>query len=404
MFLVINKPYIKDNKLISQIEYNSKKYNMYFEVDNEYVKYLCHENCDSFLVSLLPFIVKHNYDVKINGRISSKLYYQLTNYLLPLLCSEFNKKKINIDCELSNINFNSSGVGASVSLGVDSFYTLIKHKNQKDSKFNITHLTFFNAGSHGDFGGDKARKLYHNRLNYIRKFCNENNYKLVSVDTNMNELIMMNHKKTHSFRTIGCVLALQKLFGKYYFASGYHYNEMRIDEGSCGHYDTLNVQNLSTESLVFYSSGLEVTRMEKVKYISNFKETYSWLNVCVTSDKNCGKCNKCIRTEAELDSIDMLNKYDAVFNVVEFEKNKNKILSQIISESRGNDSDAMYNKEIINNYKINGKDISIKVLLLSFLPNLKKIKMIIKRIVPKEKLHALLKKYRKNNINDGWTD
>ena len=401
MNLVINKAKVIDNRLVSCIEYDNKKYDLYFEVEKEYVKYFCYETLDAFLVTLIPFIVKHNFDVKVDGKISSKLYYQLTNYLLPLLCDKFNKKKINIECEISEENFNGKGVGASISCGVDSFYTLLKHTNQIDSKYNITHLTFFNAGSHGEFGGDKARNLFNERLKFVRAFCEQNNYKLVTVDSNMNELIMMNHKKTHSFRTLGCVLALQKLFGKYYFASGYHYDDMKLDEDSCGHYDTLNVQCLSNETLTIYSSGLEVTRLDKVKYISDFDITYNWLNVCVTTGPNCGKCIKCSRTIAELDSIGKIEKYKNVFDLSDYYKNRNRIMIDILKESREkNTCDAIYLKEILEEFKKNKLKISIFVYILSYIPNINDVKKVIKKVLPK----TIIKTIKKNKIDDGWTD
>ena len=396
--LIINKPYIDGNRLYSKIQYENKEYDLYYEVEKKYSKYLCDEIADSFLVTLLPFIIKYNYNVKIDGFISSKLYYQITNYLIPLLCAEFKKKPIKIDCKITNITFNPAGVGASISCGVDSFYTLLKHKKQFADEYNITHLTFFNAGSHGNFGGDKARKLFNDRLKTIKEFCKEYNYNLVSVDSNMNELMMMNHKKTHSFRTLGCVLALQKLFRIYYFASGYHYNEMKIDENSCGHYDTLTVQCLSNQNLTIYSSGMEVSRIEKVKYISNYKETYKWLNVCITSDKNCGKCSKCIRTMTELDSIGKLKCYGEAFDITSFQNRRTKILADIIAGQRDKSSvDSMYYKEIILSYKNNNYSIPLTSYLLSYMPTIKNLKILIKNIIPQKILNSL----HKNN-NNGW--
>lgn len=398
--LKINKPFIKNNRLYSKIEYDNNIFDMYFEVEDQYKKYLCDDNADSFLVALIPFIVKHNYDVLIDGNISSRLFYQLKTYLLPLLCSQYKKNTISIECNLTEQLYNAKGVGASISCGVDSFYTILKHQNLKDSKFNITHLTFFNAGSHGDFGGEGARKLFNDRIKFIRKFCLENNYKLVTVDSNMNELIMMEHKKTHSFRTLACVLALQKLFGKYYFASGYHYNDMEIDEDSAGHYDTLNVQCLSNENLTIYLSGMEVTRMDKIKYISEFPITYNWLNVCIMGDKNCGRCIKCVRTMAELDSIGKLEKYKMVFNINDYNKHKIKYLSDILFESRiSDDCDGMYFREIINNYKLSNNKFPLSATLLSYLPTKIRIKKIAKKILPIK----IIKKINKQEDNNyGW--
>mgnify|MGYP003294633432 CR=1 FL=1 len=93
------------------------------------------------------------------------------------------------------------------------------------------------------------------------------NYNSNEIISNMNELIMMNHEKTHTFRTLACVLAMQKLFSIYYFASGTDFNDSHIDEYDTAYYDILNVQCLSTENTTFYLSGMEATRLEKIKYI-----------------------------------------------------------------------------------------------------------------------------------------
>ena len=397
MKLTINNPRIENNRLYSLIEYNNTSYDMYFEVEKEYISYLCDEVCDAFLVSLIPFIVKNNFDVEIKGKISSKLFYQLQEYLLPLLCSEFEKKPISINCELTDISFDSKGVGASVSCGVDSFYTMLRHKNCKDESYNITHLTFFNAGSHGDNGGDEARKKFHERLTIIKDFCEKNSYNLVTVDTNMNELMKMEHKKTHSFRTLGCVLALQKLFGKYYFASGYHYNDMKLDETASAHYDTLNVQCLSNETLTIYSSGIEVSRLEKVKFISNFEITYNWLNVCVSTAENCGTCIKCTRTSAELDALGKIELYKAVLDLKIYKKNRIKILTEILKESRRKRGcDAIYAKEIIEEFKKNKRKIPFLSKLLSYIPGKSDIKYILKTILKPSTISKI------KGRNDGW--
>lgn len=400
MNLIINQPRKEDNKIISTIQYDSKSYDMFFEVEKEYSDYLNTDNANSFLIALLPFIVKHNYNIIIKSKISSKLYYQLNTYLIPMLCNAFNKEPINIECEITNTKYNSKGVGASISCGVDSFYTLLKHKNLKDKSKDITHLCFFNAGSNGEFGGEKAQQLFNDRVEHIREFCKEYKYSLVTVNSNMNELIMMNHEKRHTFTTLACVYALEKLFNTYYFASGLGFDGSHIDEDDTAFYDILNVKCLSNENITFYCSGIETTRMEKIKYISNFEETYNWLNVCVGNDwKNDGTCLKCIRTMTALESIDKLDKYRNVFDLDKYYKDRTKILASVISGNRNRIQHEFYS-EIIDSYRNNKIKIPILAYILSFKISKNNIKSIIKKIIPKR----ILYKYKKNKVNDGWTD
>ena len=398
MKLIINKPVIKDNKLISKIEYDNKTYDLFFQVEDEYREYLCDNNCNSFLIALLPFIVKHNYDVEVRGKISSKLYYQLMMYLIPMLCTAFDKHQINIDCELTNETYNSKGVGASISCGVDSFYTLFKHQKLKDKYNNITHLCFFNAGSNGK--GEKGRNLFKTRIQNIKKFCLDYNYNFVTVDTNINELIMMGHEMRHTFTTLSCVYALEKLFKIYYFASGFGFDGSHIDENDTAFYDVLNTQCLSNENITFYCSGMEATRMDKIKYISNFSETYNWLNVCIGDEwNNCGKCKKCIRTMTALESIGKLDHYKNVFDLNYYYNNKAKILSTVIIGNRDKIQHEFYN-EILKSYKQNKIKIPIMAYILSLTPSKENIKLFLKNILPQ----FIIKNINKKNKNIGWRD
>lgn len=403
MKLIINKPRIEKNRLISKIEYSkNKEYDLFFEVDDEYSRYLSTDNANAFFIALLPFIVKFNYDVEIKSPISSQLYYQLTSYLLPMLCKEFKKKDIQIKCELTDKKYNGKGVGASVSCGVDSFYTLLKHKKCIDKSYDISHLCFFNAGSNGEYGGKQAKKLYDERVEHIRQFCKENGYPLVTVNSNMNELIMMNHEKRHTFTTLACVFCLEKLFSKYYFASGFGFNGSHITDEDTAYYDILNVHCLSNENISFYCSGIETTRMEKVKFISEFEETYNWLNVCVgDSWTNCCKCTKCIRTMTALDSIDKLNLYENVFNISYFKNNRNRILAELLIGNR-DEMQHDFCDEILMTYKKNNKKIPVRAYLISLFPNKSNIKIFLKKFLPR-KIISFIKNKRKK-INDGWMD
>ncbi len=412
--VIIEKPRIEQvegkYRLIATLIYEEKKtYDLWFEVEKEYKDYLCAENSDAFLVAILSYLIKHELDVEVKGAISSQLYYQLTTYLIPLLSNNLHKRNIQIKTEVNNVEFHPKAVGTGISCGVDSFYTFLKHRNQLDNQYNITHLTFFNAGSHGDNGGKEARELFHKRLEYVSGFCKEQNLKLVTVDSNMNEFIKMSHFATHSFRTLGCVLALQKLFKIYYFSSGANFNDTAITAESTADYDILNVQCLSNQNTTVYSSGIEATRMEKVEFIAHHNETYNWLNVCVRHEKatNCSNCEKCIRTMLALDAINELDHYANVFDLKHYQKNKVKFLAGALKWARDHDKKNFEKKEeygeILSYYKKDGKTVPAMAYILSFIPTKQSFKNLIKKIVPK----SWLKQYQINKgtyKNNGWLD
>lgn len=397
--VIIEAPYIQGNKLCSKIK-TEIEYTMWFEVEEEYIKYLCYEKADAFLVAILPYAMKHELDIDVKSKISSRLFYQLNTCLLPLLCEYFKKRKIKINALTdSSILNNENAVGTGVSMGIDSFYSILKNESLQTKEFNLTHLTFFNAGASGRFGGEKARDLYNTRKEHARKFANANGFKFVCVDSNMNEFLMMSHVATHTFRSIACVLAIQKLFSKYYYASlGKKFDATELNEDP-GYYDILLLQCLSNENLQLYSDGVGVSRLEKVKEIVKYPITYKWLNVCIGEEKNCGHCPKCIRTLLALESIGKLDKYRDVFDLKDFAKNRTKFLGYMIEQKSSN----IFFKEIYDEYKKNNIKIPLASYFIGFFGNLKKkFKQCLKTILPKKLVNKIRKRNESEIIDEWW--
>lgn len=319
----IGKPYIEQTadqkyRLCAEFREDGKEpYIAWYEVDEQYRAYLCEERTDAFAVVLLPYALRHGLDIHCEQVMSERLFYQLTQVLLPTLGGRVGDfKRINLVADTSNAMLPSYGArGASVSGGVDSFYTLLNHLNRSESKFNVTHLAFFNVGAHGDYGGNEARELYHKRIEMVRPIAEELGLSFVTVDSNLSEFLRLRHVASHTYRTLSVVLALQKLFDAYFFASGYSYREFMLSSDGPAHFDLLNLQCLTTENTTFYLSGAEKTRQEKLGLITNHEITYRYLNVCTDDGPNCSRCTKCRRTMMGLYLHGKLEHYRQVFDV-----------------------------------------------------------------------------------------
>ncbi len=164
--IVINQPYIKNqpegrSRLCSEIEYNGKMFELWYETSKEYDDFLCYERADAFVVNLLLFAMEHSCDILCKCEMTTKLYYQLTTYLIPCISQNIKKySHININAKLTSSPLNCAGaIGTGISGGVDSFYTLIKHINQPE-EYKLTHLVFCNAGTNGDMGGGRQEKHF----------------------------------------------------------------------------------------------------------------------------------------------------------------------------------------------------------------------------------------------------
>ena len=387
----INKPYLEEigdkTRLCAEIEKDNKKHILWYEVDEKFSKYLCYEHIDAFVVMLIPFIVRNSYNISSDGLISEKLYYQLSNYELPLMCKYLKKELVTINCKTDCTNFKGKEVGTGLSGGVDSFYTISKNiKNTPN--YQLTYLTFFNVGASGDFGGEEARNLFKARIEFVKKFVEENNLGFITIDSNISEFLNLEYFNTHTFRSLSAALALQKLFKTYYYSSGYDFQNSYIDE-DCAHYDILSMHCLSTESMLFYNQGMETTRMGKIEEIINYEPTYKYLNVCVKDDHNCGKCEKCLRTMFALDSLGVLDKYKNVFDVEEFRKNKFKNYIFLLKKVHKKNH---YYVESYEMYKQNKIKIPLLARIISYIPNLHDI-----WYYTPESIRKKLRKYVKKN-------
>jgi len=298
-------------------------------VESEYEECLCTEKIDSFLVALLPFLMIESLNIHSEGYVSERLLYQLKTILLPSLSANITEfHSIDIDAKSDGRVLESkNGVGTALSCGVDSFYTVLKHLNIEMNGFSLTHLAYFNIMNNPVWQKreDSSRDFSNARIEYIRPAVEELGLKLVAVDTNF-DTFYNNFQllATFTFRYFGTVLALQKLFGKYYWSSADSFSKFGFSIDDISRFDLLSVQCVSNENTTFYSTGSEITRLEKTAYISYFAVTYKYLNVCWFHLYNCNTCDKCRRTILGLYTLGKLDRYGAVFDIDYFHQNRNE--------------------------------------------------------------------------------
>lgn len=326
-------------------EENKGEYIAWYEVDEQYAPYLTTERSDAFVVALLPYVMRRNIDIHCEQVMSERLYYQLTQIFLPALGSQIpGFHNINIVAELSDTVLPTQGArGASVSGGVDSFYALLSHLNRKEEHFNLTHLAFFNVGASGDLGGPEARELYHARIEWVKQIADAVNLPLLCVDSNISEYLQLVHEASHTYRTLSVILALQKLFSSYFFASGYPFKQFQLTALKPAKLDLLNLQCLTTETTTFYLSGGEKTRQEKLAFISDYEVTHSYLSVCTAAaNANCSYCPKCRRTMMGLYLHGKLDLYKSVFKTDWFASSMNSQIADACAYRKGSDWGELY--------------------------------------------------------------
>ena len=364
----IGKPYVKEIdsdvlgkavRLCAQITMenpNTKKNETkecYFEFEKRYKEYLCSERSDAFVMGLLSTAMENNMDIEFDAPISERLYYQLTNYYIPMI--SLNNK----DYPLYNIKLigpydntvikNEGAVATGCSGGVDSFYTMLHHSEKCNTKSNkLTHIVY-NSNATEDIDEDRLKRNYKEKLIQINQIAKECKLDTIACFNNLYNFYKVPFKAfimfyTTTYGSVAC--ALQKLLSIYYVSSGdpiskFNLNVSKNHGYSSAVFDVFSVQCINTENLTFYSSGVEVTRIEKEEYIADYEPAKKLLTVCAYNDyfkdkekhkgKNCSICPKCLRTMSQFYALGKLENFKEVFNVEEFMKHKSKYLGKMMA-------------------------------------------------------------------------
>jgi hypothetical protein len=351
--IIVEKPKVKQNvnEIVISFTFSidGLSQNLWYSVPLEYKEYLVIERLDTALVGLLFLGLQRGEDIHIKGGISSRLFYTLNHYLIDALVlgnKNFQKIKISAE-ELNSSSLNVGNIaGTGLSCGIDSLATYFNHSTEKEP-FAIEYFTFFNVGSHGDFGGDKSRRIFNRRLRAVEKFAHREGKKIIPVDSNLSEILRMNFQQTHTLRNVCAVLLLQKLFKNYYYASAYRLDYFRLNPFDTSDSDIFNLSMLSTESTAIFSSVANMTRIERTELVSQRSETYDILDVCTNLEENaevlnCTNCEKCLRTALTLDLLGKLNLYERVFDLKKYKVQKDAYVGKLLSTKKS----SLLNREI----------------------------------------------------------
>lgn len=351
------KTMIKVNKLRSEsltgavrlycdYECDNSSDRLWFEVSNDYAKYLSIECGDAFFVALVLLAHHRGKDISFDTPVSKRLYYGVIEVLLPgLRIVNPELPVIKVVAEIRDFNFNPTGAGTALSLGVDSFHAVA---SSFKGPFPVTHLTLFNGGAFGDDGGDASRALFLRTAESASLAAAEMKLPLITVDSNMSEILNISFARTHSIRNLSFALLFPQLFRQFYYASGYPAVKFKLDASSVDatYYDLLVSKALCTETFEVMVAGLHDERIKKISTIASFPPSTRHLNVCILAEsnetlihsgkqvKNCSRCFKCVKTMAAMDALGVLDAYSHVFDLEVYRSQRMKYLGRILYDAK----------------------------------------------------------------------
>lgn len=350
--IIIGRPYIVNRKnhkvrLCSNIVFDNKKTRvLYYEVDEEYSQFLNYERSDCFILGLLHNCMNIKTNIKCEAPVSEQLLFQLRHYYIPVISEHMpNLSYIEIDAEgETESNTFSDGVATGNSGGVDSFYTIVKYLHEKEH-YKLTHLLFNNISTEDD-DDERIRRWFEKEEKEKRQIASDLGLKAINMYSKLYSFYDSHYIYNYYYAAqyISAPYALSKLIGKYYYSSSYSFSDFTIEpkkmtDGS--NFDLFALECFSINSLKIYSAGGETGRIDKTIAIANNEVANKHLQVCAVEQNkqyndtgitvkklNCGCCRKCSRTITTLYSIGKLDKFDTVFDLTQFNSNRNKYIGR----------------------------------------------------------------------------
>ena len=303
---------------------------LWFSVPEKFGDWLTDDVYDAFMVAMLFPAMYYKEDLIIKGSVSEKLYDSITNYVqhcekayLPYL------HEINVSVDgFMTAKKTDHLVGTGFSAGIDAFSTLYdRFEREQKPDYRLSALFFFNVGSHGG-GGEKARKKFMTRYNYLLPLADELGLPFVPMDSNLFDFYQFEWEYDAGVLCRGTgILVFERVLDKYYVAYDYSYWEIvymtAADYASIT--DMCNDYLLETETIDIIVDGTQYRRSEKTMNLLNYQPFLKYLNVCVSptaSAKNCSLCHKCKRTLLTLDILNRLEDSSEIFNIERFKQKR----------------------------------------------------------------------------------
>ena len=345
---------------------------IFAEVSENVHQYLTTDRCDAVVMGLMYMALSKRYDIESEIPISEDLYYNLENHFIDALAHEgsgLHRVCLKMPV-IANVERIGNIVATGVSCGVDCLHTLAVHSEMGLESYKISHLAFYNVGSHSTGRGKEYdQMLYEGRFNLCQSFADEHGYTFYTISSNIHEFFERHggysHVNNHGYMASFCILLLQKGVKRYYYSAGYPYTDFRVykshknEELDSAMYDLLTFYTISIGSLKVYSAGGNIKRIDKTRVLCGYKPAYKYLNVCVNHPQNDGTCFKCVRTQLSIDAVGNIDDFREVFDVEAYKQNRTKYIQRMwIDATLGHDELCQeivpyYKKELTPMFKLN---------------------------------------------------
>ena len=254
------------------------------------------ESSDPFVVAVLFRAMREARDLVVHGMVSPSLLRNLEEFQAAWACwrpERYHRVAIIAEVEQESPRVSDSNAAvAAFSGGVDSSFTVFRHRTGRCGRLRRN----LQAGLmvHGFDIPLEQSDTFRRAAEKSSKMLTSLGVRLIPMATNFREL-GEDWEDVFAAATASCLMMLQRGYAVGLIGSGEPYHNLVLPWGSNPVTDGL----LSSDAFQIVHDGAAFTRTEKVKEIAEWPEARQYLRVCwqgEQKDRNCGRCEKCIRT------------------------------------------------------------------------------------------------------------
>ena len=267
---------------------------LWYRVPFEYSSHLT-KSCNPFVVATIFLAMEQSADLVVHGEVSPSLLQNLSEFQAAWNCwcpQRYQPVEIVAEVEREQPRATPEKAIAAFSGGVDSCFTVWRHRQGRCGRWRRpVQAGLMVQGFDIPLNQDDAFNLAAQKS---KAMLDSIGVELIAIATNFRELKQY-WGDAFAAGAASCLMLFQGGYTAGLLGSSDPYNALNLPYGSNPITDPL----LSSNNFQLICDGSSHTRLQKVAAIADWPEALNNLRVCWQGpqpEKNCGRCEKCIRT------------------------------------------------------------------------------------------------------------
>lgn len=301
------EPQTREDRIIlsATIELTGRpKRELWYEFPIETADYLT-DSSDPFLVASILMAMRNKAKIIVHGRVSPSLVTNLVEFQKHW--HSWRPRRYHVvdiqadELQESAVERKENLALSAFTCGVDSTYTMYKHKKEPSPEFNVQAGLFVHGFDIPLADHDSFERAATTARSVLTKLDSQ----LITMASNHKEL-NPDWNDTHGIAIGSCLMFFQKHYSSGLIPSTYRIERQVLPWGS----NVITDKLMSSDSFRMVYDGADVGRKQKVLVLSTWSEGFDNLRVCFQCqerDKNCGRCGKCLMTALSIRSMDLPN-------------------------------------------------------------------------------------------------